>query len=153
MDIFPILLSIHVATVVLWIGGVAFVTTIIIPTIRGMEDSLAKALIFQKIESRFAKQAWYFIVVTGVSGGGLLYLTGRFNTLFTREGIGITSMVIVWFLYLMVLSFEKKIFSLLFGGAKELNPDKIFFIIGTFHWVVLFFSLLALFLGVFYGHS
>jgi len=153
MDIFAYLLGIHVVTVVIWIGGVAFVTTIIIPTITGMEDSLAKALMFQRIESRFAKQAWYYIVVTGLSGAGLLYVTGKFRLLFTVDGIGITAMVIVWFLYLIVLTFEKKIFAFLFGGSRELDPKKIFFILGTFHWVVLVISLLAVFLGVISGHG
>lgn len=53
----PLLIAIHVVTVVLWIGGVAFVTIIIFPMLLRMEDSFEKVMLFQRVENKFAKQA------------------------------------------------------------------------------------------------
>jgi uncharacterized membrane protein len=49
-----ILLIIHVMGVIIWIGGVAFVTTVIFPLMYQTEGSLEKALLFQRVEHRFA---------------------------------------------------------------------------------------------------
>jgi|GEM_PF-6316634 len=36
----------HVLSVVIWVGGVAFVTTIVFPVLARMEDSMAKVSFF-----------------------------------------------------------------------------------------------------------
>jgi uncharacterized membrane protein len=144
--------ALHVTVVVLWIGGVAFVTAIIFPMLLKMEDSLEKALMFQRIEGRFARHARIYVVITGISGFALLYLTGRFGDLFTAGGFGITTMLVVWFVYGLVLTFEKKIFQFLFDRPDKIDPEKVFFRLSAFHWVVLALSLLAIAAGVWEGH-
>lgn len=144
--------AIHVTVVVLWIGGVAFVTVIIFPMLLKMEDSLDKALMFQRIEGRFARHARVYVVITGVSGFGLLYLTGRFGELFTSDGLGITTMLIVWIVFGLVLTFEKRIFRLLFENPEEMDPARVFYRLSAFHWVVLALSLFAILAGVWEGH-
>jgi uncharacterized membrane protein len=146
------LTALHVVVVVLWIGGVAFVTIIVFPMLLKMEDSLQKALMFQRIEGRFAKHARIYLILAGISGFSLLYLTGRFQDLFTTEGFGITMMLIVWVFFGLVLTFEKKIFQRLFDRPERIDPGKIFFRLSAFHWVVLALSLLAVFAGVWEGH-
>jgi uncharacterized membrane protein len=145
--------AIHVLGVVVWIGGVAFVTAVIFPTIICMEDSLEKALMFQKIESRFARHAWAYIIIVGGTGFLLLYLTGRGGDLFKLSGLDVTSMLVIWSLFLLILSFEKKIFGFVFGGSTNKEPKKIFLALGAVHWVILILTLAVVFLGVFQGHG
>jgi hypothetical protein len=38
------LVYLHVLSIVIWIGGVAFVTAILLPTLKGMEDSIGKEI-------------------------------------------------------------------------------------------------------------
>lgn len=147
-----LLTVLHVVTVVLWIGGVAFVTVIIFPMLLKMEDSLEKALMFQRIEGRFARHARIYVILTGISGFALLYLTGRFGDLFTRYGVGITVMLLVWIVYGLVLTFERRIFRILFEGPEKMDPEKVFSRLSAFHWVVLALSLLAVAAGVWEGH-
>jgi hypothetical protein len=52
-----------------------------------------------------------------------------------------------------VLTFEKKIFALLFSQPEKLDAAKIFARLNTFHWVVLGLSLAAVFIGVWTGHG
>lgn len=47
----------HVIGVVLWIGGVAMVTTVLLPATRRLKSTEEQVAFFEKIESRFAWQA------------------------------------------------------------------------------------------------
>ena len=149
----PLLTALHVTIVVIWIGGVAFVTIIIFPLLLKMEDSFEKVLLFQRVEDRFAKQARAYAWTVGITGGLLLYLTGQHRALFTLNGLGVTVMLMVWLVYTLVLTFEKKIFALLFSQPEKLDAAKIFVRLNTFHWVVLGLSLAAVFIGVWAGHG
>lgn len=57
MNDMALALAIHVIAVVLWIGGVSFVTTIMMPTIRRTHSPQERLSAFLKFESPFAWQA------------------------------------------------------------------------------------------------
>lgn len=149
----PVITAIHVVTVLLWIGGVSFVTIIIFPMLVRMGDSLEKVLMFQSVENVFVRLARYYVVVVGITGFLLLYLTDQFSKLFTMETLGITFMLIVWGLYSFILLFERKIFAKLFADSKKYDPDKIMVRLSRGHWVILALSLVAVFMGVLVNHS
>lgn len=148
----PLLTALHVVTIVLWIGGVAFVTIIIFPMLLRMEDSLEKVLLFQRVENKFARQARFYAWVAGITGGLLLYLTGGYRMLFTLSGLGITIMLLVWLIYTFILTFEKRIFKVLFSQPEKLDTSKVFRRLNLFHWFIMGLSLLAVFVGVYSGH-
>jgi len=148
-----ILIAVHVLGVVVWIGGVAFVTMIVFPMITKMEDSFEKVLFFQGIEHRFAGIAKSAVVVVGLTGGWLLYITGEWRILFSVAGIGPTLMLIVWMFYLFVLLFEGRIFKMIFKGSAQQDSVKIFSLLSRFHWVVLGLSLLTIGVGIWAGHG
>jgi uncharacterized membrane protein len=149
----PLLTAIHVTIIVLWIGGVSFVTIVMFPMLLQMSDSLEKALMFQRIESVFAKQAKYYAWATGVTGFLLLYLMRMHTLLFTRYTIGISIMVVAWAFYVLVLTFEKKIFKIVFSDPAKYDSTKAFVLLARFHWIVLGVSLAAVFFGVWAGHG
>lgn len=148
----PLLTALHVVTIVLWIGGVAFVTIIIFPMLLRMEDSLEKVLLFQRVENKFARQARFYAWVAGITGGLLLYLTGGYRMLFTLSGLGITIMLLVWLIYTFILTFEKRIFKVIFSQPEKLDTSKVFRRLNLFHWFIMGLSLLAVFVGVYSGH-
>jgi uncharacterized membrane protein len=151
--LFPLLITIHVLGVVLWIGGVAFVTLIIFPLITKMEGSLEQVLFFQRVEHRFGKIAKLCVLIVGLTGVWLLYLTGQWRQLFTFQGIGPTVMLLVWGFYVLVLLFEKWLFQVIFSKQKQQDTKKVFHQLTVFHWVVLVLSLLATGIGVWTGHG
>lgn len=148
-----ILTAVHVLGVVVWIGGVAFVTMIVFPMITRMENSLEKVIFFQGMEHRFAKIAKISVAVVGLTGGWLLYLTGEWRILFSMVGMGPTLMILVWTFYVLVLLFEGKLFKMIFGSRAQQDTDKVFSLLSRFHWVVLGLSLLAIGIGVWAGHG
>jgi len=60
--------STHVTGVVLWIGGVAFVTSVLIPSLRKAIDADSRLPLFEKLERKFAYQARIITLITGISG-------------------------------------------------------------------------------------
>jgi uncharacterized membrane protein len=94
---------IHVLSVVLWIGGVGFVTTVLFPAIRrshAPEDRLAA---FLRFEGPFAWQARASVALAGLSG---LYMTWRLDA-WSRFRMAsywwMDAMVLVWVAFAAML--------------------------------------------------
>lgn len=149
----PLITAIHVITIVLWIGGVSFVTIIVFPMLLRMEGFLEKVMFFQGVEHRFAKLAKIYVAIAGITGFLILHLNNEYSLLFTSEGLGITLMLIAWVFYVLVLLFEKRIFLRLFSQPEKLDTSQIFFRLSVFHWFVIGLSLLAVAAGVWEGHG
>jgi hypothetical protein len=126
---------------------------IVFPMIMRMEGSFEKVLFFQGVEHRFAWIAKLCVLIVGLTGAWLLYLTGEWNLLFKSSGIGPTIMLVVWLFYVLILLFEAKLFNVIFPKEAEQDTGKIFFRLTVFHWVVLCLSLLAVGVGVLTGHG
>lgn len=103
----PFLIAIHVITIILWIGGVAFVTINIFPILMRMEDSLEKVRYFQAVENRFARQARLYVLIAGITGAVILFLENGWSGIFSKRGLGILIMLLAWLVYVLILTFEK----------------------------------------------
>ena len=68
MDNFVLARAVHVIAVLLWIGGVAFVTLALMPVIRADQPPAARTTAFYAIEWRFSAQAKLWVLLAGVSG-------------------------------------------------------------------------------------
>ena len=76
MDDLAIARAIHVFGVVLWIGGVAFVTTVLLPAVRRMKSPEERVAFFEAVEGRFAWQARGTTLLVGLSG---FHMVGRWD--------------------------------------------------------------------------
>ncbi len=148
-----ILLIIHVIAVIIWIGGVTFVTTVIFPMMYMTEGSIEKALLFQRVEHRFAGMVKWLIVIVGVTGFWLLYAQYGFAILAERKGLGILIMLFAWTLYATVLLSERKIFSKIFADPEKTDMDRALRLINAMHWALLIVSYAAVAGGVWFGHG
>lgn len=149
-------LIIHVLTVILWIGGTAFVTTVIFPLIYATKDPLQKVLLFQRVEHRYVNIARSYAVIAAASGFLNLFLMGFYRILFTWRGIGLTLMVLVGVFWLVLLfGLEGIVIKRLLKMAEtgERDPNVIFGILNRFHWVLLTLSLAAAAGGISFAHG
>ncbi|MHB2208030.1 hypothetical protein [Methylobacterium sp. CM6257] len=65
------------AAVVVWIGGAAMATTVILPLVRSKEWPIEMGIIlFEAVERRFVRQARTAVVLVGLSG---FYMVGRYG--------------------------------------------------------------------------
>lgn len=68
MDDATIARAIHVAAVVHWIGGVWFVTFVVLPAVRRFAEPARRIAFFEEVEGRFAFQARISTLLAGLSG-------------------------------------------------------------------------------------
>ena len=135
----------HILAVVLWIGGVAMVTTVIIPAVKRMKSKEDKIKTFEKIEGRFAIQAKITTLITAITGFYMVYELNAWNRFFELRFWWFHAMVLVWFLFTLVLYvLEPLVLHKLFKKYAHKNPDKTFEIIHKFHWVLLMLSLITI---------
>ena len=151
--VLTILLIIHVIGVIVWIGGVAFVTLVIFPMMYRTEGSLEKALLFQGVEHRFSGIVRWLIVVVGGTGFYLLSAKYGFSILFTQRGLGILIMLVAWTFYTAVILSEKKIFGKIFADPGKIDMDKALTMINAMHWVLLTVSFSAVAAGIWFAHG
>lgn len=143
---YVIALTIHVISVIIWIGGVAFVTMVTFPMIQRGSSSLEQVMMFQGTEHRFGKIAKTMVILAGLSGLYLIKVKGM--------SFGVWVMIILWTVYASLLfGLEKMIFKKLFGKpSDEIDTKKIFALLQGFHWIVLTLSFLAVAAGIWAAH-
>ena len=141
------LVYLHVLSVVIWIGGVAFVTAIVFPVLTRMEDSMAKVSFFIGFEKRFQLLAKILVILVGATGVLLFLQRGAFASLTGEETTLLGYKFFVWLFYLVLLfGAEKRLMATLVSPKTTL--DKAFKRISVFHWVVLVLSLIAVVSGI-----
>ncbi|MCP5386864.1 MAG: hypothetical protein H6916_08615 [Novosphingobium sp.] len=103
MDDFLMARVIHIASVVLWIGGVAFVTTVALPAIR--RDTLPDERLsgFHRFERGFARQARVWVALAGLSGFWMVWRAGLWERFGQPQFWWMTAMVAVWTMFAMML--------------------------------------------------
>jgi putative copper export protein len=140
-------LIIHVLSIVIWIGGVAFVTMITFPMIVRVDNSLEQVMMFQGTEHRFSKIAKFMVILAGLSGLYLIFEKGL--------SFGVWVMIIIWTFYAALLfGLEKIIFKKLFSNpeGRQTDTKKVFKLLQGFHWFVLALSFLAIAAGIYEAH-
>lgn len=136
--------ALHLFGVVLWIGGVGFVTTVLLPAIRRMKDANERVAFFEAVEGRFAWQARGTTLLVGVSG---LYMTQALD-LWQRfaqlEYWWMHAMVFVWAVFsLMLFVLEPLFLHRWFLARAQRQPAETFRLIERLHWVLLTISLVT----------
>jgi uncharacterized membrane protein len=142
--LFGLARAVHVVGVVLWIGGVAFVTTTLIPALRKMSGTEERLALFERLEGRFAFQARIVTLVTGLTGFYMLEYMNAWDRYLQAQFWWIHLMTLVWLLFTLVLFvLEPLVLHRKFRQKAEENSDHAFSLIHRMHWLLLILSLVA----------
>ncbi len=134
----------HVIAVILWIGGVAMVTTVIIPAIKNLASKEDQVKMFEKIEGKFALQAKITTLITGLTGFYMLYELDGWDRYLNYRFWWVHAMTLIWVLFTLILYvLEPFILQKLFKKYVEKNPIKTFSFIHKMHWILLLLSLIT----------
>jgi uncharacterized membrane protein len=119
----------HVLGVVLWIGGVALVTTVLLPATRRMATPAARVRFFESIERRFAAQARITTLVTGASGLYLVHALDLWQRFARAEYWWMHAMVAVWGAFTLMLFVieplaRRRLSTMLTNGGDAGRPDE-----------------------------
>ncbi|TCO75569.1 putative membrane protein [Plasticicumulans lactativorans] len=146
--------ALHVLGVVLWIGGVAFVTAVLLPAVRRLDAPVEPVAFFERIEGRFAAQARWTTALVGASG---LWLTWRLDAgwRFAEPRFWwMHAMVAVWALFtLMLFVLEPLLLHRWFHARAVRDPSGTLALILRLHRVLLALSLLTVFGAVLGAHG
>lgn len=147
---FVIARALHILGVVLWIGGVAFVTTVLIPAIRHNQSPENQLSLFELLEGKFSFQAKLSTLLTGLSGFYMLYVMNVWGTM----GWWIYLMIFIWLIFTLVLFvLEPLVLHKWFHERAKQNGENTFFILQIMHIILLSISLLAVLAGVAGAHG
>ena len=142
---FVIARALHVVAVVLWIGGVAFVSTVLIPAIRKMPSTENRLALFETLEHKFGFQAKLTTLVTGLSGFYMLYILNGWASIQWWVHL----MLFIWILFMLVLFVLEPLFlHKWFNQQAQKNSERAFHYLQLMHSILLSISLLAVFAGV-----
>ena len=134
----------HVLGVVLWIGGVAMVTTVILPAVKHLATAEERVALFEKIEHRFAWQARVTTLITGLSGFYLVHALQLWDRFSIPAYWWMHTMVLVWVLFtVMLFVLEPLVLRRLFLKHAAKHPERVFGLMQRMHWVLLILSLVT----------
>ncbi len=132
----------HVLGVILWIGGVAMVTTVLLPATRAIKAPGERLAWFEDIEGRFAFQARWTTLLTGASGVYLVHGLGLWGRFSKAQFWWMHAMVGVWLVFtLMLFVLEPLMLHRLFAERAQRDSEGAFALVTRLHWVLLFLSL------------
>jgi uncharacterized membrane protein len=145
MDDIAIARALHVASVVVWIGGVAMATVVVIPAIRRGELGQDWLAAFHAIERRFiwiARTAALIVGATGFYIVAKLDLWDRFSSL---HFWWMDAMLGLWLLFMAVLFVvEPLILRRRFPAWARENPEEAFARLQRGHIVLLTLALVTI---------
>ena len=144
MDDIAIARAIHVLGVVLWIGGVAFVTTVLLPAVRRMKKPEERVGFFETVERRFAWQARGTTLLVGLSGFHMVVRWDLWSRFQDPAYWWMHAMVFVWAVFTVMLFVDEPLFlHRLFLERAKRAPEATFAQIQRMHWLLLAVSLVT----------
>jgi uncharacterized membrane protein len=144
MDDVVIARALHVVSVVLWIGGMGFVTTVLLPSVRRFKAPNERMELFNQVEQRFAWQARISTAIAGLTGFYMLYRMDMWARFQYGAYWWMHAMVAVWLLFtLMLFVAEPLVLHNWLLARSQVNPEPTFKIIEWLHRVLLLISLIT----------
>lgn len=154
MDDVTLVRAIHVLSVVLWIGGVGFVTSVMLPAVRRLKGADERLSFFDLFEGRFARQARVTTSLAGLTGFYMVIRLDLWERFLSAGFWWMHAMVLVWLLFTLMLFVAEPLFLQRWIMARaKARPESTFRLVEWLHRVLLALSLLAVFGAVAGSHG
>jgi uncharacterized membrane protein len=145
MDEFALARALHVLGVVLWIGGVAMVTTVLLPTVARMNPVSEGLAFFDRFRHKFAAQARYTTLLVGLSGFYMVYVLNAWHRFTEWHYWWMHTMVFIWLIFtLMLFVLEPRARRRQQEPHTQIDPKKKLARIQRLHWILLTISLITI---------
>ena len=145
LNIFILARTLHIVGVVFWIGGVAFVTTVLIPSLKRTANPKDRMDLFEKIEGKFSFQAKISVLITGITGIYMIYFLNAWSRYLDGQYWWLHLMTTVWLLFAIVLFIlEPLVLHQWFREHAKIDSDKTFNRLHRMHIILLSISVLAI---------
>jgi uncharacterized membrane protein len=146
--------AVHVLAVIHWIGGVAFVTAVILPALAVFEEPSRRLALVEAIEHRFSTQVKVSVPLAGFSGAYMVWRLDSWSQFLEPAGWWLAVMVLVWALFMALLFVvEPLVLHGPFRRRVAANPAGTFRIIQLAHIVLLAIGMGVAAAGVLGAHG
>ena len=146
--------ALHVLAVVIWIGGVAMATSVVLPAVRRGDLGDDRLRAFGAIEHRFIWIARTAVLIVGVSGLYMVVRLDLWDRFASPDFWWMHAMVGVWSLFAFVLFIgEPFILHRRFPRWARARPELAFAWLHWAHWVLLALALVTIFGAVMGSHG
>jgi uncharacterized membrane protein len=136
----------HIIGIVLWIGGVAFVTLVLIPALKKINEQSKRMDLFESLEGAFSFQAKFTTMLTGFSGFYMIEFMDAWSRYLQIQFWWMHLMTLVWLIFTLVLFvFEPLFLHKWFHQKAKINCNKAFKYLHLMHITLLCISLIAIF--------
>ena len=154
MDDVTLARALHVLAVVLWIGGVAFVTTVLLPAVRDLKVPEERVVFFEIAERRFGRQARVSTALAGLTGFYMIVRLDLWDRFLSSEYWWMHAMVMVWLLFTLMLFVAEPLFLHRWLLARaNTRPESTFRLVERLHQILLVLSLITLIGAVMGSHG
>lgn len=144
----------HVIGVVLWIGGVGFVTSVVLPALRPEKGDAGWLARFEALEGRFSWQARFSTLLTGLSGFYMLYLLDAWERFANAGFWWLHLMTAIWLVFSVILFVAEPLFLHAWLRRRVAGePVAVWRWMRRLHWILLLVSLLAVAGGIYGVHG
>jgi uncharacterized membrane protein len=144
MDDLVVARLVHILGVVLWIGGVGFVTTALIPELSSKPPDPNPLRLFDRLERRFARQARITTLLTGLSGLYLVWRLDLWSRFADPSFWWMHAMVVIWLVFTTMLFLIEPFFlDRWLAGRAERDPEGTLALIRRLHLGLLAASLVT----------
>ncbi|HEX2830519.1 MAG TPA: hypothetical protein VHP37_29550 [Burkholderiales bacterium] len=141
MESWGIARALHVVGVVLWIGGVAMVTTVLLPAVAARGGTFD---LFEALEHRFARQARWTTALVGLTGLYLVVSLDLWQRFPDPRYWWMSAMVIVWAIFTAMLFVIEPLFlHRRLAARAQRDSARTLRLVARMHWVLLALSLLT----------
>jgi uncharacterized membrane protein len=152
--LFVIARIVHICSIVLWIGGVGFVTTVLIPALRKQSNAEQRMQLFEQLEGRFGLQAKITTVAAGLSGAYMLHFLQAWSRYAQWEFWWLQLMTAVWLIFTLVLFVLEPLFlHRWFHQQAQINSARAFTVLQWMHIVLFSLSMFAVIAAMAASHG
>ena len=145
MDDLAIARALHVLAIVLWIGGVAMVTTVLLPAVKKFKTAEERLAFFEAVERRFAWQARGTTLLAGASGFYMVDRLGQWTSILSLQSWWLPAMVGIWSIFTILLFVAEPLFLVRWLEKRaRREPDRTYALVQRLHWILLAASLITL---------
>lgn len=141
-DPFVLARVLHVAAVVGWIGGVWFVTFVVMPAITRSEPIAGRMAAFHRIEEGFSRQAKFGVLLAGLSGFWMTAQADLWSRFADPHYWWMHAMVVLWTIFALMLFVLEPLF-LHHRMANSATPEVDFARLVAVHRILSAFALVT----------
>jgi uncharacterized membrane protein len=138
VDDITIARAIHVLAVVHWIGGLAFVTLVVLPALAAVADPGRRLELFEMVEGRFSAQVKVSVPLAGLSGAYMAERLEAWQRFVQPSSWWLMAMALTWLSFMVILFVvEPFVLAGRFRRLAAADPDGTFWLLRRVHWLLL----------------